>query len=152
MKMDLHSSKHSNSDSYAVQFRDALNTCWTESFWCMFNSATVDLNLKYLQYEFTKDCATMISSIFNCQVNATSIRKKYKTYGGTSQSQRNKVLHLEQVYTNSRYSYWLDDRGIGIRVPVGSNIFTSPCRPDRFRAHPSTFPVGTGGSLGAGVA
>jgi hypothetical protein len=27
--------------------------------------------------------------------------------------------------------YGLDDRGIGVRVPVGSRIFTSQCRPDR---------------------
>jgi hypothetical protein len=28
-------------------------------------------------------------------------------------------------------SYGLDDRGVGVRVPVGSRIFTSPNRPDR---------------------
>jgi hypothetical protein len=28
-------------------------------------------------------------------------------------------------------SYGLDDRGVGIRVPVGSRIFSSPDRPDR---------------------
>jgi hypothetical protein len=28
--------------------------------------------------------------------------------------------------------YWLDDWGIGVQVPVGSRIFISPCRPDRF--------------------
>jgi hypothetical protein len=27
--------------------------------------------------------------------------------------------------------YGLDDRGVGVRVPVGARIFTSPCRPDR---------------------
>jgi hypothetical protein len=27
--------------------------------------------------------------------------------------------------------YWLDDRGVGIRVPVGSRIFSSPRRPNR---------------------
>jgi uncharacterized membrane protein YdcZ (DUF606 family) len=27
-------------------------------------------------------------------------------------------------------SYGLDDRGVGVRVPVGSRIFTSPNRPD----------------------
>jgi hypothetical protein len=29
--------------------------------------------------------------------------------------------------------YELDDRGVGVRVPVGSRIFSSPCRPDRLR-------------------
>jgi hypothetical protein len=27
--------------------------------------------------------------------------------------------------------FGLDDRGVGVRVPVGSRIFTSPSRPDR---------------------
>jgi hypothetical protein len=27
--------------------------------------------------------------------------------------------------------YGLDDQGVGVRVPVGARIFTSPCRPDR---------------------
>jgi hypothetical protein len=27
--------------------------------------------------------------------------------------------------------YGLDDRGVGVRVPVGERIFTSPRRPDR---------------------
>jgi hypothetical protein len=28
-------------------------------------------------------------------------------------------------------SYWLGDRGVGVRVPARSNIFSSPERPDR---------------------
>jgi hypothetical protein len=31
-------------------------------------------------------------------------------------------------------SYGLDDRGVGVRVPVGSKIFSSPDRPDRLRS------------------
>jgi cell division protein FtsX len=27
--------------------------------------------------------------------------------------------------------YWLEDREVGVRVPVGSRIFSSPSRPDR---------------------
>jgi hypothetical protein len=27
--------------------------------------------------------------------------------------------------------YGLNDQGVGVRVPVGARIFTSPCRPDR---------------------
>jgi hypothetical protein len=33
--------------------------------------------------------------------------------------------------------YGLDDRGVGVWVPVGSRIFTSPCRPDQLRGTPS---------------
>jgi hypothetical protein len=33
--------------------------------------------------------------------------------------------------------YGLDDRGLGVRVPVGSRIFSSPRRPDRLWGPPS---------------
>jgi hypothetical protein len=33
--------------------------------------------------------------------------------------------------------YGLDDRGVGVRVPVGSRIFTPPARPDRLCGPPS---------------
>jgi hypothetical protein len=41
--------------------------------------------------------------------------------------------------------YGLDDRGFGVRVPVGSKIFSSP-RPDRFWGSPSLHLMGNGGS------
>jgi hypothetical protein len=34
-------------------------------------------------------------------------------------------------------SYWLDDRGVGIRVPVGSRIFSSPRHLGRLWGRPS---------------
>jgi hypothetical protein len=40
-------------------------------------------------------------------------------------------------------SYGLDDRGVGVRVPVGSRIFLSPRRPDWLWGPP--YPMGTGG-------
>jgi hypothetical protein len=33
--------------------------------------------------------------------------------------------------------YGLGDRGVGVRVPVGSRIFSSPRRPDRLWGPPS---------------
>jgi hypothetical protein len=33
--------------------------------------------------------------------------------------------------------YGLDDRGAGVRVPVWSRIFSSPCRPDRLWGPPN---------------
>jgi hypothetical protein len=33
--------------------------------------------------------------------------------------------------------YGLDDQGTGVRVPVGSSIFTSPYRPDRLWGPPN---------------
>jgi hypothetical protein len=38
--------------------------------------------------------------------------------------------------------YELDDREFGVRVPVGSRIFTSPCHPDRLWGPYN--PMGTG--------
>jgi hypothetical protein len=49
-------------------------------------------------------------------------------------------------------SYWLDDRGVGVRVPVGSRNFYSPRRPDRLWVHPTSYPVGTVGSFLGGKA
>jgi hypothetical protein len=46
--------------------------------------------------------------------------------------------------------YGLDDRGVGVRVPVGSRIFSSPRRPDRLWGHPISYPVGTGGLVSRG--
>jgi hypothetical protein len=46
-------------------------------------------------------------------------------------------------------SYGLDDRGVGVRLPVGSRIFTSPNRPE---VHPTSFPMGTGASFPGGQA
>jgi hypothetical protein len=43
--------------------------------------------------------------------------------------------------------YGLDNRGVGVQVPVGSRIFSSPCRPDRSGVHPTSYPMGTGGSF-----
>jgi hypothetical protein len=33
--------------------------------------------------------------------------------------------------------YGLDERGVGVRVPVGSRIFSSPIRPDRLWGPPN---------------
>jgi hypothetical protein len=38
--------------------------------------------------------------------------------------------------------YGLDDRGIGVRVPVGSRIFSTPRRPDRLWGPPSLLSKG----------
>jgi hypothetical protein len=46
-------------------------------------------------------------------------------------------------------SYGLDDRGVGVRVPVGSRLFSSPRRPDGARP---TYAIITGGSFLGGKA
>jgi hypothetical protein len=44
-------------------------------------------------------------------------------------------------------AYGLDDRGVGVRVPVGSRIFSSPRRPDQLWVHSTTYPMGAVGSF-----
>jgi hypothetical protein len=44
--------------------------------------------------------------------------------------------------------YWLDDRGVGVRVPVGSRIFTSTSR----GIHPTSYPMSNGNSFPGGKA
>jgi hypothetical protein len=61
-------------------------------------------------------------------------------------------LHLPSVYlllsaVGIATRNGLDDKGVGVRVPVGSRIFSSPCHPDSFWAHPTSCTVGTGGSF-----
>jgi hypothetical protein len=47
--------------------------------------------------------------------------------------------------------YGLDDRGVGVRVPVASRILVSPYRPDRLSGPPTSYPMDTGGLFPPGV-
>jgi hypothetical protein len=47
-------------------------------------------------------------------------------------------------------SYGLHGRGVGIRAPVASSIFSSPRHPDRLWGPPSLLPMGTGGYFPGG--
>jgi hypothetical protein len=48
--------------------------------------------------------------------------------------------------------YRLDDRGVGVQVPVRSRIFSSPRRPDQLWSPPSLLSNGTGGYFPGGKA
>jgi hypothetical protein len=47
-------------------------------------------------------------------------------------------------------SYGLDDRGVGVRFPLGSRIFSSPRLSDGLWAHPASYQMGGGGSFPGG--
>jgi hypothetical protein len=46
------------------------------------------------------------------------------------------MLYVLHSVVGIATGYWLDDGGIGVRVPVGSRIFSSPNRPDRLWGSP----------------
>jgi hypothetical protein len=48
--------------------------------------------------------------------------------------------------------YGLDDQGVGVRVVIGSRIFSSPRRPDRFLGRPSLLSNGYRGFFPGGKA
>jgi hypothetical protein len=47
--------------------------------------------------------------------------------------------------------YGMDDRGVGVRVPVGSKILSSPRLPDRLRGPPNLLSNGSAGLFFGGV-
>jgi hypothetical protein len=70
--------------------------------------------------------------------NGISIRHRQCPY---------KSFTIHPSFTNNRYSDWLDDRGIGVQVPVGPRIFSSSRHTNRLWAH---YPMGSGGSFSGG--
>jgi hypothetical protein len=48
--------------------------------------------------------------------------------------------------------YGLDGRKDGVRVSVGARFFSSSRCPERFGAHPASYPMGTGDSFPGGKA
>jgi hypothetical protein len=64
------------------------------------------------------------------------------------------LLKSTPLYGGSRDSavrivtgYGMDDRVVGVRVPVGSRIFSSPRRPDRPWGQPASYRMVTWGSF-----
>jgi hypothetical protein len=43
---------------------------------------------------------------------------------------KHKPIYTQHSTVGIAAGYRLDDRGVGVRVPVGSRIFSSQCRPD----------------------
>jgi hypothetical protein len=56
------------------------------------------------------------------------------------------ILNLASV-VGIATSYWLDDTGVGVRVPVAARIFSSPRRPDRLWSPPNLLSNGYRGLL-----
>jgi hypothetical protein len=64
-------------------------------------------------------------------------RRKPLLYCRTNTSNQQSVTVNNDSSVGIATAYELDAREVGIRVPVGSRIVTSPCRPDRLWGPPS---------------
>jgi hypothetical protein len=89
---------------------------------------------------------TNVSPTYSYYYNATSIFSHQFTHFSSKNSKcQDNVVGIVTAYG-------LDDRGVGVWVPVGSNIFSSPRRPDRLWGPPNLYPMGNGNSLPGGKA
>jgi hypothetical protein len=71
-----------------------------------------------------------------------------------NQIQKNLVFEEYSLVGMSRDSalgigtgYRLEDQEVGVQVPVGSRIFSSPNIQTGSGVHPTSYPMGTGGSI-----
>jgi hypothetical protein len=70
----------------------------------------------------------------------TRRRQQYQLNGfsySTSQFHTLEFLGSRDSSDGIATGYWLNGRGVGVRVPAGSRIFSSPHRPDRLRGPPN---------------
>jgi hypothetical protein len=47
------------------------------------------------------------------------------------------AIRSRDIIVDIAIGYGIGDRGVGVRVPVGSRIFSSPCRPDSLWGPPN---------------
>jgi hypothetical protein len=66
-----------------------------------------------------------------CSNNRTLIKINIHTYTSLTRPINPSSQQAALVLSGIATSYGLGDRGVGVRVPVGSRIFSSPNRPDR---------------------
>jgi hypothetical protein len=98
----------------------------------------------------------------------TEILNTYRIAAGNSEGQRplGRHIHRWEAYFKNRYNviggswdsaagiatgYGLDDRGVGVRVPVGSRIFSSPCHREWLWGPSNHLSTGYQGTLSPGV-
>jgi hypothetical protein len=75
--------------------------------------------------------------IYGCETWSVSKKDEFTL---NTRGSRNSVLGIAA-------GYGLDDRGVGVRVPVRSRIFSSPRHPDRLWGPPTSYSMGIGGKV-----
>jgi hypothetical protein len=80
--------------------------------------------------------------------------KKLKNYQGPTKDSRAIEINISNRSRDNvvgiATNYKLDDRGVGVRIPVGSIIFSSPHRPDRLWGSPNLLSNGYRGLIPRG--
>jgi hypothetical protein len=71
----------------------------------------------------------------DCTLTLCETASRLSNYG--SLSFNNYIGYILALGVGIATGYGLDDRGVGVRVPVGSSIFSSPHRPDWLWGPPS---------------
>jgi hypothetical protein len=79
------------------------------------------------------DVLSIRQSLMICNNTGWSLSTYYKmkTYGGSKTLSPRILNRSRDSVVGVATDFGLDNRGVRVRVPVGSRIFSSPCRPDR---------------------
>jgi hypothetical protein len=96
--------------------------------------APVSLRVQYTAADVSTGLSTMWIQMLvfhQCTSGISTKKAVNKMHNGTLHI--NKSFKSRDSIVGIATGYGLDDQGVGVRVPVGARIFSSPCHPDWLR-------------------